>query len=625
MSITRTQLKQWLLNAAPVSDLRSEIRTAKALPTLQNIMRNAIPKVTDYPNLTYTLYRQFEHTGERDGYQPPYFARRAMLTRAVTEYIAGDAAMIDPIHDLLWAICEETSWVLPAHEEQGPDYWDINPPIMRTQPLGAHTMLTREPDSIDLFAAETGAALAEVVYLIGDDLAPEVRQRVIYEVQRHIFKPYLAYGRKHWWFKGALNWNGVCNGSIGLAFLRLEKDLETLSEALEMVLEGFEAYIATGFEPDGGSIEGVGYWNYGLLYFVTVAELLCELTSGKLDLLADERLKAIAYYPVGMALTPPLYLNFGDSTEATGIAPGIAQKLAERTGVTELLGLISGLDPYSAPIAKLPIIMRNIVWWDAEAVVSPPPPPRDYYLPDCRVVKFVGQTAKATPVVMGVTAGHNDGHHSHTDIASFIYHIGGESLIPDSARGKYAKAYFRQQRYDNIFNNSYTHNVPRINGQLQMPGAEFGGTQPYYGSIVDHGEESGHKFVVIDFHTAYEIPQLQKARRTLRLNASTGELMLEDEFEFEGDSLDVEEAFVTWDEVSVKGSVKGSVNANVNGNTVCIQGKHHSIELVAENAGQFQVESLEEACRKNGREGILKRISIPVNGKRFKLRITPVE
>ncbi len=194
---------------------------------------------------------------------------------------------------------------MPAHEEQGPDYWRIDPTVMRDQPFGAHTALTREPDSIDLFAAETGASLAETIYLIGDDLAPEVRQRVRQEVERHIFKPYLAYGRKHWWFKGALNWNGVVNGSIGLAFLRLEQDVQTLAEALSMVLEGFEAYIATGFEADGGSIEGVGYWNYGLMYYVTVAELLREISGGELDLLANPRLKDIAYYPVGMALKPP--------------------------------------------------------------------------------------------------------------------------------------------------------------------------------------------------------------------------------------------------------------------------------------------------------------------------------
>ena len=109
-----------------------------------------------------------------------------------------------------------------------------------------------------------------------------------------------------------------------------------------MVLEGFETYIATGFEADGGSIEGVGYWNYGLMYYVTVAELLRELTGGELDLLATDRMKDIATYPVGMALKPPMYLNFGDTPDTVDLSAGIVQRIAERTGVTELRALVGG-------------------------------------------------------------------------------------------------------------------------------------------------------------------------------------------------------------------------------------------------------------------------------------------
>lgn len=39
--------------------------------------------------------------------------------------------------------------------------------------MGAHTILTREPDSIDLFAAKTGVSLAETVNLQADRLAPK--------------------------------------------------------------------------------------------------------------------------------------------------------------------------------------------------------------------------------------------------------------------------------------------------------------------------------------------------------------------------------------------------------------------------------------------------------------------
>lgn len=611
---TLDQLKGWLSSPAPISDLQQQIRDSVIGPQMLQMIRDMVPNVHDIPMLTYSSYREFEHTGERPGFQDPYFMRRAMLTRTLVEVIMGDATMLQPLENLLWAICEETSWVVPAHEEQGPDYWDINPPIVRTQPLGAHTALTREPASIDLFAAETGAIVAETVYLVGDLIAPEVRQRVKNELERHIFKPYLAFGRKHWWFKGALNWNGVCNGSIGLAFLRMEDDLQTLAEALSMVLEGFEAYIATGFEGDGGSIEGVGYWNYGLMYYATVAEILREMTDGELDLLATERMKDIAYYPVGMALRAPMYLNFGDSPDTVNLAAGIAQRIAERTGVSELRALVGSNtkpDEHSYSIAKLPIMLRQIVWWDGQAME--PPPLKDYFLPEVGVAKLVGQ-AEGKPVVLAVTVGHTDGHHSHVDVGSFVYHIDGESLIPDAGRGKYSKNYFRQERYDNIFNNAYTHNVPLIGGAMQQPGPEFGGRKQFYGTIIDVGENDDPKFVAVDFHTAYDLPNLTLARRSLQLNPVTGEAVIRDTFEFDGDPMPIEEVFVTWHEVSVDSS----------GDKLTIHGENSSISVYAEGA-KFHVESLEQACIENERDGVLKRISTMVNGTQFTLVVLPIK
>lgn len=623
------------------------IRRSPAAPLMLSYLRQIAPDLRAIPQTTYTRYREFEYTGERDGYQQPYYTKRSQLTRAVVEMILADlrstadqrsageslpegtSSARDAVHDLLWSICEETSWVLPAHEEQGPDFWDLKP-SPRTWPWGTNTMLTRQPDSIDLFAAETGASLAETVYLLGDSLSPEVVQRVRQEVDRHIFQPYLAYGRQHWWYKGALNWNGVCNGAIGLAFLRLERDPHRLVEALEMVLEGFEAYIATGFEADGGSIEGPGYWGYGLVYYVTLAEALRERTSGALDLLASPRLKDIARYPVGMALAPGTYINFGDATEQIAFQPGIIQRLAERTGIEDLRGLIlppENLEGRGVSAAKLTIILRDFAWWDGQAGSFPVSARQDFYLPDCAVVKFTGQTNAADhrsagkPVVLAAKAGHNDGHHSHTDVGHFIYHINGESLLCDPGRGLYSREYFRQERYQNIFCNSLSHNVPRIAGQLQSPGPEFGGSKQYHGRIVECGEAEGKKYVVIDIHPAYNLPDLTLARRQLALSPDTGEATLEDRFEFAGDStssstsIQVEEAFVTWGRVILDSA------------GIFIAGKEEHLHLtIQEPSGvSITITRLDEDCRVNQRDGVLTRIGVllPPGSRQFKMLISP--
>lgn len=618
MSPSKDQLKAWLSQPHPESDLAEQIRHSASTPQILDILRHAAPDLTTIAPTTYTLYREFERNGSRPAYQQVYFARRSQLTRAVLETLVGDDSLIDMVHDLLWAICEETSWVMPAHEEQGPSYWDIRPPIVRTAPLGAHTALTRAPDSIDLFAAETGASLAEAVHLLGDRLAPEVRQRVRQEVQRHIFAPYLAYGREHWWYTGALNWNGVCNGSIGLAFMRLETEIETLTEALAQVLEGMEAYIATGFEGDGGSIEGVGYWNYGLMYYVTLAELLRERTGGQLDLLAAPRMRAIARYPPGMSLSPNKYFNPGDASEDLIVAPGIAQRLAERTGVAELQGMIAAveqLNSFGVVSAKLPIVVRNAIWWDGHTQAFPEP--RNFFLPESGVAKLVGRTADGRQVALAAVAGHNDGHHSHTDIGAFVLHAGGSSILCDPGPGLYNREYFRQTRYENVFANSLGHSVPRIGGHLQAAGPEFGGHKQFYGAISGYGERDGAGFVQIDFQHAYDLPTLRLARRTLQLDPRSGAMLLEDEFAFDGAPLPIEEALVTWGDVVCDG---GGASVAEGGATAQI--------TIEEPAGAvFRSERLEQASRANQKPRTLTRLAVdlPESAQRFRARVILLE
>ena len=610
-------LRKSLQLAASPDLLLEQIRTSPGAPVMLAALRKAIPEVGNYPHTTYTLYREFERTGLRGTFQSVYFARRAQLTLVVLEMILGDQSRPDVIHDLLWSICEETTWVLPAHEEQGPAVWNLHP-APRQHPWGAHTALTREPDSIDLFAAETGASLAETIYLLGDQLAPEVCQRVRQEVQRHIFKPYLAYGRQHWWHQGDLNWNGVCNGAIGLAFLRLEKDPQTLAEALEMVLEGFEAYIARGFEPDGGSIEGISYWNYGLMYYVTLAELLRERTGGALDLLAAPRLKNIARYPLGMALSPGVFVNFGDAQETLALEPGIVTRIAQRTGVQGLPGLLVSpekLEGTGVSSAKLAIILRDAAWWDGQYPEFPAEAHQDFFLPDCAIAKFSGQTPQGQPVILIAKAGHNDGHHSHTDIGHFILHVAGESLLCDPGRGLYSREYFRQTRYENFFNNSLSHSVPRIDGQLQMPGPEFGGKAQYHGKIVEHGEADGPKYASIDLRPAYDVPGLASARRKLSFDPAVGAVILEDRFAFSGDSLNIEEALVTWFPVRISGGV-----ADILGSRATLK-----LQIVEPPEATFKAEDKSSECQINQREGSLTRLSIqlPLGADHFVLKIIP--
>lgn len=605
-----------LCGSAPESDIAAQIRSSVATPRILEALRRTVPDLGPTPPTTYTLYRQFESSGVREGYEAVYFARRAQLSRAVLEMLLGDDSLRDVVHDILWTICEETTWVLPAHEEQGPSLWRPKSPV-RTSRLGAHTALTREPNSIDLFAAETGASLAETLHFVGERLTPEVCQRVRQEVERRIFMPYLAYGRSHWWHRSGMNWNGVCNGAIGLAFMRLERDPATLGQALDQVLEGLEAYIATGFEGDGGSIEGVGYWNYGLLYYVTLAELLRERSDGRMDLLAAPRLRDIVQFPLAMALSPGRFAALGDATEEQALAPGIIQRLAERTGVDELRAMIAAPEKLGGAghMGKLAIVLRNAAWWDGVVHPFPPTARQDAYLEGSAVIRLTGEAPGGRPLALVAKAGHTDGHHRHADVGSFVLHVDGESLLCDPGPGRYSREYFCQARYENLFCSSLGHSVPRIGGQLQSAGSEFGGCRHYAGRIVAHGQQSGSKYVTIEFQAAYELPELCSALRTLCLQPDTGEVTLEDSFTFTDAPLEVQEALMTWCTVDVEGP------------TARVIGRHSQLTMAVEEPAEavFSAERLDDVCRANRKEGTLTRLTValPTGTTRFRLRITP--
>ena len=109
---------------------------------------------------------------------------------------------------------------------------------------------------------------------------------------------------------------------------------------------------------------------------------------------------------------------------------------------------------------------------------------------------------------------------------------------------------------------------------------------------------------------AYDLPALSKAQRALNFDPTTGAVTLTDEFVFEGTPLPVQEAFVTWGQVEV------------NGAKARITGKSGALELtILEPAGAaFELVSLAEECKKNQREGELKRLVVSAAGGRAEVQ-----
>ncbi len=540
-----------------IEALRIAPQTQAVLAQTQHLMED----IEQIPQTSYTFYRLFLRNGDRDNYQTPYFLKRARLAAATLRLFLGQTELKDCVQDYVWSICEESSWVLPAHETY----------------------------IIDLFSAETAYVLAETLLMLGETLDAEIRHRVREEIERRVFDPYLRYHHLHKWYKEHHNWNGVCNSSIAATFLLLEPEPERVEQALKIALAGLQAFLETAFEEDGSSTEGVAYWHYGLINFVTLAEMLRARSNGAIDLLASEKMRRIAAYPARMQLSGSWFASFSDCDETVAFHPSIITRLVQRTGEQSLLNLLARpAQPESD--WRLTMMVRDILWWNGSQPEASAP--TDACLPDAGVVRLATRTEQGTPIVLALKAGHNAENHNQNDVGSFIVHVAGENLLTDPGRGLYSRAYFGPQRYENIFTNSYGHSLPRIDERLQGVGREFAGTL-----LEIAPEQEGYKQAAVEFSRAYPCVDLVRAERRLLLSS---DIWLYDRFVFLETPHEVEEALVTWCECSVEGA------------TAVIQGQQHELRLTIEQPQGivFALERLEEQCRANKKPGVLKRLSM---------------
>jgi Heparinase II/III-like protein len=576
------ELRSLLSTSAPylpeLQTYRADPQQLAQSPQARRILaktEHLLADIDQIPQTTYTKFRLFIRNGDREHYQTPYFAKRTQLAALALRLFLGERTHKDAVQDYLWNICEESNWVLPAHE-------------MR---------------NVDLFAAETAFVLAEVLALLGEVLDGEVRQRVRQEIEQRIFAPYLYHCKLETWYNGGNNWNGVCNSSIAATFLLLQP--ETMADGIRLALDSLRVFLDTAFEQDGSSSEGVAYWHYGLINFVAFAEMLRARSQGRIDLLASEQMRKIAAYPAKMHLSGSWFASFSDCDEQVHFNPGILARLAERTGEKSLLALLA---PPAEPGSdwRLTMMLRNMLWWDGtqpEAASI-----GDAHLPQGGTVRFVAGRADGPAIVFALKAGHNGENHNQNDVGSFIVHVDGENLLTDPGRGLYSRFYFGPQRYENVFANSYGHSVPRLftNGtaQLQAVGEQFRGELVEVGQQPADSSAAGDvvKQATVEFAGAYPVRELLSAQRKVTMVAEgddAGTIWLRDGFRFSAAGHEVEEAFVTWMEVEA------------NGSSALIHGRRHALRLTVEEPSNahIEVEHLEEASQANHKPKILKRLS----------------
>ena len=437
----------------------------------------------EIPSLSYASRMRYYDDGDRSEFERPYFRRRTCVSAL------GLMALIYPenerylkeLQELIWAICEEYSWVLPAH--CGNDLEDS---------------LTR----IDLFSAETGFTLAEICYMLEDRLDKLILDRVRAEVEKRILYNYE--NGNFWWETTTNNWSAVCAGNVGGALMYLfPKEFKRLMPRLVDTM----LCLLDGFPEDGTCLEGFSYWHYGFGNYVWFADLLKQFTDGEIDLMKKEKVEQISGYAQRTFLCGNTTVSFSDGSRTGSVNKMMQNYLADI--------FPDSVHPLPAEITSYP--RGNVMWQNFFRNV--------YYMDLMQEPQELQKTdidlQDAGQVIinrenysLAVKAGDNEEPHNHNDIGNFIVATKEGQIFCDLGAGRYTRQYFDPEtRYTIFCNGSQSHNVPIINGTYQKEGKNYAGT------IFHEGGK-----ITVEMAGAYEAGTIEKLTREFIYNENSFQL-----------------------------------------------------------------------------------------------------
>lgn len=474
------------------------------------------------PKLTEELFALFETTGNRLKYEEVYFLRRKFLAVfGMAAHMFKRPEDVEKLSEVLAELCTEECWALPAHVNRGADKnWR---------------------NTVDLFASETAQSLAEVVTLVNGELPEEnklpeeVCRTVQQEIEKRVLRPFLAatprYGN---WECSDHNWNAVCCGSIGSAamYLLAGKEEERLQKCLNRICHSLTYYL-DGFREDGACMEGIGYFTYGMTYFVGFAEQLLRYSGGKINLFEKEKLRKIAEFQQKTYFTGGQTVSFSDGDKQAKFRMGLTRYLAGQYDTVRVPKESLACDFESDSCYRFMGLMRDYLWTkDMEEKEK-----------TGKEAACAGQEKEVGPIArhdvlpvaqwsicesengvgFAIKGGDNGEPHNHNDIGSFLYLVGTEQLITDLGAGEYTKEYFSAGRYNILCNSSLGHSVPSFGGELQKDGKEFCAS----GFFAD-----GRGTTRIEFANAYGDTGVDRLVREAAFSLKDGSLQITDEVTF---------------------------------------------------------------------------------------------
>ena len=473
----------------------------------ERLLQEPIPEQPD------DLYLDFSRTGNRTRWQRVSGSRRGRVrTLALAECLESKGRFTPAFEEIVRVLCSERTWVMPAHDRN-------------------LTNFNGKSIDIDLGSSMLAWSLATADYLLADKLSPKTRRLIRNNLDRRIFEPYrdMVSGKrkKNWWMTTTNNWNAVClAGVTGSALAVL--DSPHRRAFFIVAAEDYSKNFLKGFTDDGYCSEGLGYWNYGFGYYIMLNEMIYRATNGKVDFLQNNKAKQAAAFGSNIEIINGVYPAFADCSIRARPSSRLMYFVSRRLG----MGLRSW--EQSGPASASGSLYQSMMYSFPNSASRASPAQssakglsiRSWFPQGGVLISRPGPNSAAR-LAVALKGGHNQEHHNHNDVGSFVVVLGDKPLLLDPGGEIYTARTFSSRRYESNVLNSFGHPVPIVAGKLQRTGGQA------RGRVVQQTFTDSTDTLLLDISSAYDVPELKKLeRKFVYSRLGSGSLSVTDEVAF---------------------------------------------------------------------------------------------
>jgi len=422
----------------------------------------------EWPALPASLYLDYKITGTRYNFERKNNERRKVLNElAVAAIITKDKKYIPQIANGIWTLCEQSTWVLPAHvvvqkEKTGlPDPYEV---------------------VIDLGSGTAAAQLSMIQFMLSDELdaySKGIGKRVFAELNNRIFQPYLT--RTDFWWMGFTgravnNWNPWVNTNVLMTALYSGLVADSVGLIIDKTVKSTDFFV-NQYPDDGGCDEGPSYWSEAGGKLMRFIHVLNKLTTTSIDWKQEKLIYNMGSYISKVHIGENNFVNFADAFSKSIPDPESVYSygaLYDDAALKSFGAYLFGLQKQKLDNGNIIDFLETTSIYDSLTTVPPIAPlPAVSWFGDRQVLTARTKSESTNGLFLAVQGGHNAESHNHNDIGNFIVYAGGTPVFVDAGVGSYTAQTFSSRRYELWNMQSGWHNCPTINGVMQKEGLSY--------------------------------------------------------------------------------------------------------------------------------------------------------